>query len=142
MDLEVTIAHIPYAELAAASEKATGHPAQYIDTSLEDYWSKSFLKHVADFPAGYNADPNDKSTMTFRDNFTGCWNTWKDNVINRDYKMLDEIHSNRIKSAEEWFSREEQIGREKGLGGLWDRVQKEKLVPILKQGEDKRQGRL
>jgi hypothetical protein len=35
IDLEVVIAHIPYAELASAFEKVTGYPARYIDTSLE-----------------------------------------------------------------------------------------------------------
>src|SRR5277367_3278240 len=39
MDLEVAIEHVTYANLAAAFEKVTGHPAQYIDTDLEAYWS-------------------------------------------------------------------------------------------------------
>ena len=43
-------------------------------------------------PAGYNADPKDKSTMSVRDNFTGFWNLWKYRVVNRDYALLDEIH--------------------------------------------------
>ena len=76
MDLEVAIAHMTYTELASAFEKVTGHPAQYIDTDLEAYWNGP-LNGVADQPAGYNADPNDKSTMSFRDNFTGFWNMWK-----------------------------------------------------------------
>ena len=102
MDLEVAIAHIAYADLAAAFEKVTGHPAQYIDTDLDDV-----LEHpvrsiaVADMPAGYNADPNDKSTMSMRDNFTVFWNLWKYGIVKRDYALLDEIHPNRIRSAEE-----------------------------------------
>ena len=35
MDLEVAIEHITYADMAAAFEKVTGHPAQYIDTDLD-----------------------------------------------------------------------------------------------------------
>jgi uncharacterized protein YbjT (DUF2867 family) len=70
MDLEVAIDHMTYANLAAAFEQVTGHPAQYIDTDLDTYWNGP-LKGIADTPAGYNADPNDKSTMSFRDNFTG-----------------------------------------------------------------------
>ncbi|KAH6714598.1 hypothetical protein BKA61DRAFT_550213 [Leptodontidium sp. MPI-SDFR-AT-0119] len=142
MDLEVAIAPIPYAELAAAFTKVTGHPAQYIDTSLEDYWRIPTHKLYADTPAGYNADLNDKSTMTFRDNFTGFWNTWKYDLLKRDYKLLDEIHPKRIRSAEEWFRREDEKGREKGLGGLWERVQKDRLVPVLKIGEDLGRGTL
>ncbi|KAH7391630.1 hypothetical protein BKA64DRAFT_678081 [Cadophora sp. MPI-SDFR-AT-0126] len=142
MDLEVAIAPIPYAELAAAFTKVTGHPAQYIDTSLKDYWNSFGNKSFPDSPAGYNADPNDKSTMSIRDNFTGFWNTWKYDLLKRDYKLLDEIHPTRSKSAEEWFRREDKKGREQGLGGLWDRVQKDKLVPIMKDNEDGRRGKL
>src|SRR6267154_5470625 len=38
MDLEVAIDHVTYADLAAAFEKVTGHPARYIDTDLDTYW--------------------------------------------------------------------------------------------------------
>jgi len=62
MDLEVAIEHVTYANLAAAFEKVTGHPAQYIDTNLDTYWRMGPLSGRADVPAGYNADPNDKST--------------------------------------------------------------------------------
>lgn len=140
MDLEVSIAPITYTELAAAFERVTGHPAQYIDTDLDSYWSQGWGN--SDTPAGYNADPNDKSTMSFRDNFTGFWNMWKHRVLKRDFKLLDEIHPNRIKSAEEWFRKEDEKGRAQGKGSLWDRVQKENLKPILKLSEDGRKGKL
>ena len=144
MNLEVAIGDITYTELAAAFEKVTGHAAQYIDTALEDYWAGP-LSGVADLPAGYNADPNDKSTMSFRDNFTGFWHTWKARFVTRDYALLDEIHPNRIKSVEDWLRREDQLGRKRGQGGLWERLQTEALysaTPLLKLGEDRGQGRL
>jgi NmrA-like family len=145
MDLEVAIEHIAYADLAAAFENVTGHPAQYIDTDLETYWNMPVNNMLADMPAGYNADPNDKSTMSYRDNFTGFWNLWKYGIIKRDYALLDEIHPNRIRSAEQWFSREDQVGRELGKGSLWERVQPEnwrKDSAILKGSEDLRTGKL
>ena len=144
MNLEVAIEHVEYRKLAEAFEKVTGHPAQYIDTDLEAYWNGP-LKAAADLPAGYNADPNDKSTMTFRDNFTGFWNTWKYGIVQRDYALLDEIHPNRIRSVEEWLRREDQLGRDLGKGNLWERVQPENLYkapPLLKVREDRRKGRL
>jgi hypothetical protein len=143
MDLAVAIEHVRYADLAAAFQRVTGHPAQYIDTSLEDYFAGP-LKAAADKPAGYNADPNDKSTMSFRDNFTGFWNMWKHNIIERDYALLDEIHPNRIRSAEQWLQRQDQLEREAGLGTLWEKVQPENLQrhSILKIGEDQRTGKL
>ena len=144
MNLEVAIEHVEYRKLAEAFEKVTGHPAQYIDTDLEAYWNGP-LKAAADLPAGYNADPNDKSTMTFRDNFTGFWNTWKYGIVQRDYALLEEIHPNRIRSVEEWLRREDQLGRDLGKGHLWERVQPENLYkapPLLKVREDRRKGTL
>ena len=140
----VAIEHVDYHKLASAFEKVTGHPARYIDTELDAYWNGP-LKMAAELPAGYNADLNDKSTMSFRDNFTGFWNIWKHGIIQRDYALLDEIHPNRIKSVEEWLRREDQLGRELGRGSLWERVQPEnqfKQPPLLKLTEDKRKGRL
>lgn len=147
IDLEVAIDHIPYAELAKAFQTVTGHPARYIDTELDEYWRTGNTARAADLPSGYNSDPQDPSFMTFRQNFTGFFNMWKysggnKGIIRRDYALLDEIHPHRIKSAEEWFRREEERGRKAGLGGLWDRVQEKNLKPILKLGEDSRRGRL
>ena len=142
MDLEVAIDDVAYADLAAAFEKVTGHPARYIDTDLDTYWADGRRNALADTPAGYNADPNDKSTMSFRNNFTGFWNLWKFRIVKRDYSLLDEIHPNRISSVEQWLRREDQLGRELGKGGLWERIQSENSTPLLKSGEDKRTGKL
>jgi hypothetical protein len=144
MDLEVAIEDVDYHKLAAAFEKVTGHPARYVDTDLDAYWNGP-LKMAASLPAGYNADPDDKSTMSFRDNFTGFWNIWKHKIIKRDYALLDEIHPNRIKNVEQWLRREDQLGRELGKGSLWERLQPQNLYkapPLLKLTEDKRQGKL
>jgi hypothetical protein len=145
MDLEVAIDHIHYADMARAFEKVTGHPAQYIDTDIETFWREGTQSRFADQRSAYNADPGDPATMTFRQNFTGFWNMWKHSggnkgVIRRNYKLLDEIHPTRIKTAEEWFRREDELGRQLGKGGLWHRVQN--LRPILKIAEDSMTGRL
>lgn len=144
MNLEVAIEHVEYQKLAEAFTRVTGHPAQYIDITLGEYWEgEGPLKHAANLPTGYNADPSDKSTMSFKKNFTGFWNMWKDGIITRDYAFLDEIHPNRIKTAEEWLRREDELGKIKGYGSLWDRIQPERILtlpPILKLSEDKRKG--
>jgi hypothetical protein len=83
--------------------------------------------------------------MSFRDNFTAFWNMWKAPFITRDYALLDEIHPNRIKTAEEWFRREDTLGRELGKGGLWERVQPESWTvdsSVLKSSADLRTGGL
>jgi hypothetical protein len=144
MNLEVAIEQVRYRDLAAAFERVTGHPARYIDTDLETYWSGP-LKAAAALPAGYNADPGDKSTMSFRDNFTGFWHIWRHELIRRDYRLLDEIHPQRIRTAEAWLASEDRRGQALGWGSLWDRVQPaviSKLPPLLKLSEDRRTGRL
>jgi hypothetical protein len=147
MDLEVAIDHIHYSDLAAAFQKVTGHPARYIDTDLETYWKSGNTAAAAQSGSAYNADPKDPSFMTFRQNFTGFFNLWKHSggnkgVIRRDYALLDEIHPNRIRSAEEFFKREDARGRKAGIGSLWERVQAKNLKPILKLAEDGRKGKL
>jgi hypothetical protein len=145
MNLETAIAEIGYAELAEAFEKVTGQPAQYIDTTLEDYFSTGPVAPIADQPAGYNADLDDKSTMSVRQNFTGFWNMWKARLVTRDYALLDEIHPDRIRSAEEWFRREDKLGQELGKGSLFERVQPQNWTAesfILKVSADMRTGKL
>ncbi|MGR9276163.1 NmrA family NAD(P)-binding protein [Rhizobium leguminosarum] len=142
MDLEVAIEHVRYDELAAAFERVTGHPARYIDTDVHQYFGGP-LKNAADRPAGYNADPADRSTMSFRDNFTGFWNMWKHDVIKRDYQLLDDIHPNRLKSAEQWIRRHEDLARLNGSPSLWDKLQPEALqnsFSVLKSSEDRQRG--
>jgi hypothetical protein len=141
MDLQVAIDHITYHDVAAAFTKVTGKPARFIDVSMDWYWNEGPLSHVAEYPAAYATSAKDPSAMNIRNNFTGFWNIWRGSagnkgVIRRDYKLLDEILPNRIRTVEEWFRREEQRGRAEGKGGLWDRVQEGKMVPILKLHED------
>ncbi|KAH8589947.1 hypothetical protein B0O99DRAFT_722601 [Bisporella sp. PMI_857] len=136
IDLEVAIAPIKYDELASAFTRVTGKPARFIDTSLEDYWTQGPLSRARNMPAGYNAG---KDSMKIEENFTGFWHVWAEDLLKRDYNLLDEIHPGRIKSAEEFFRREEERG---GKGSLWERVQGERLAPILKISEDGRKGKL
>ncbi|KAL0936306.1 NmrA-like family protein [Colletotrichum truncatum] len=144
MDLEVAIDHVSYADLAAAFQKATGKPAQYIDTPVSVYFAHI---PISDEPAGYNADPADPATMSFKDNFTGFWTMWAHSggnkgVIKRDYALLDEIHPNRIRTAEEFFRRENAKRHAAGLKDLFEDIETNNLASVLKLGDDNRQGKL
>lgn len=144
MNLEVAIDLIGYDDLAAAFTKVTGHEARYIDTSLDEYWTTGPMG-TGERPAGYNASEEDRATMSLRNNFTGFWNLWKGSggnkgIVRRDFTLLDEIHPGRVKSAEEWFRREEEKSQKEGGPGLWERVNN--LRPVLKVAEDGRRGRL
>lgn len=136
MDLVTAIEHISFKDLAAAFENVTGHRAQYIDVSLDEYWANGALSRAAHLPAGSNADPKDPTVMTMKQNFTGFWNAFKHDLFKVDYGLLDEIHPTRVKSAEDWFRRQDKIWQSSGKGGLWEKVQPENISPVLKRGED------
>ncbi|KAG9508322.1 hypothetical protein J7337_001886 [Fusarium musae] len=145
MDLEVAIDHINYHDLAKAFQKVTGKPAQFMDIPIETYFEH--IPWASTAPAGYNADLNDPATMTFKQNFTGFWNMWRHSggnkgVVQRDYKLLDEIHPNRIKTAEEFFRREEEKRKAQGLPGIFETIESGNLGMILKLSEDGRKGKL
>ncbi|KAK8000086.1 hypothetical protein PG990_012686 [Apiospora arundinis] len=153
LNLEVAIDHITYDEMARAFTSVTGRPARFIDVGFDEYFTdtarffgdgKNGNHRGVDGPAGYNANAESPATLSFRQNFTGFWNVWRhshrsntrDRVVRRDYALLDEIHPRRIRSAEEWFRMEEQRGLELGLGSLWERVQPDRLMPVLKVTEE------
>ena len=139
MDLEVAIEPVHYADLAAAFTKVTGVPARYSDTDFHEYISENALSVLAQTPIGYNVPANDPTAMLWGDNLKGFWNLWKNSggnkgVIRRDYKLLDEIHPNRIKTTEEFF-------RSQGPG-LAESILPENQVHILKILEDGFKGSL
>ncbi|KAL1967200.1 hypothetical protein VTN77DRAFT_3491 [Rasamsonia byssochlamydoides] len=143
MNLEVAVEHIKYAELAKAFERVTGHRARFIDVDMDTYWRTGPMSAYADNLAGYGADRNDPATMTVKQNFTGFWNMWRHSgnnrgIIQRNYALLDEIHPHRIRSAEEFLRKQNESGLKAGKGSLWERVQPEKIAPVLKNHEDGR----
>lgn len=102
LDLQVSIAHLTYHEVAAAFEKVTGHPARFLDVTLDEYWTSGNMAAHADRPSGYNSDLKDPAAVTMKQNFTGFWNIWmhsggndEKSVVRRDYKFLDSIYLDR-----------------------------------------------
>lgn len=146
-DLAVAIDHVSAADLTAAFEKVTGHPARLVNVSLAEHLDQVWALE-AEKPAGYNADPTDPANLTLRQNFSGFWTCWqhsggnKSEVSKRDYALLDKIHPGRIRSAEDFFRREDEKGIKNGQGSLWERVQPGRIGHILKITEDERTGKL
>ncbi|KAF4989109.1 hypothetical protein FGRMN_9352 [Fusarium graminum] len=144
MNLEVAIDHVKYADLAKAFETVTGKPAAYKDVPLE-----AFFRDLpgSDNPAGYNSDASDPATMSIKENFSGFFTMWRfsggdDPVIKRDYDLLDKIHPNRVRSAEQFLRKADAKLRANGQGGLYESVSKNAMPHILKLSEDDRQGGL
>lgn len=145
LDLQVAIDPITFTDIASAFQKVTGQPAQSIDVSEDVYFANMPLPDGA--PAGYNADSKDPATMSFKDNFRGSWTMWKHSggskgVIQLDYRLLDEIHPNRIRTAEEFFRRSDAASHAAGLGGLLQPILDGKTRDVLKMTEDNRKGKL
>jgi NmrA-like family protein len=142
MDLKTGIDHINYHEMAAVFTKVTGHKARYIPISLDEFFQDPHWANIADRPCGYTVEANFPSKMTNRQNFTGWWTQYQHSIGNvgpcaRDYEQLDKIYPGRIKTAEEFFRREDEKARQSGRGSLWDSVVNEQTVNVLKRHEDK-----
>ncbi|KAI0154142.1 NmrA family protein [Xylariaceae sp. FL1272] len=140
VELASAISHVTMSEYVEAFQKVTGKPAKWIDVPLNDDHLTRMFGPLADTPAGYNAA---SGSMSVRENFTAFYEIFRASggnkgVLRRDYGVLDKVHPGRIRSVEEWLRREDQEGREKGLGGLWERLGN--LRPVLKMAEDGRTG--
>ena len=142
MDLRVAMGHIGYDEVAAAFGKVTGRRAKFVDISLDEFWRpESYWGSIADQPCGYThvGGPIPGGVMTIREDFTGWFKLYQGfgqgPILKRDFALLDEIHPGRIRTAEEFFRREDAKARKEGRGSLWDVVVNDPR-PILKVHED------
>jgi hypothetical protein len=106
LELHVATEDVAWADLAAAFTKVTGKKAVYKDISLDEYFTLPIFPYpdmrIGSSPTG---DKNDPTLFTFRENFSGFWNCWKDELTThkRDYALLDEILPDRVKSVKEWM---------------------------------------
>jgi hypothetical protein len=103
-ELHVATEDIAWKDLAAVFTEVTGKKAIYHDVTLDEYFNLGI------FPApeekiGGSLSPGDATLFTYRENFSGFWNTWKDNLTKRDYPLLDDILPTRVKSVKEWMQK-------------------------------------
>lgn len=103
MHLKIATEHLSYPDLAKTYTEVTGRKAIFKDITLDEYFD-SPLFPTPDEKVGHSAEKEDETLQTYRQNFSGFWNTWKENVIVRDMKLLDEILPSRVKSIGEWMS--------------------------------------
>ncbi|KAK3675673.1 hypothetical protein LTR78_004314 [Recurvomyces mirabilis] len=116
MNLAVANEHVKYEDLAAAFAKVTGHPARFINVSEEDYWSAMPSEMLSQRIGKQYSDMQDTdgSLMTFQENFRSFWRMWQacggeEPLIKRDYRLLDEILPDRIKTVGEWMERNREM---------------------------------
>ena len=94
-------------DIVDAFTKVTGKPAVYIPLTIDEYFG-SFKN--ADAPVA----PEAPQGLTFRQNFTGFWNGWKDDIVHRDMEWLKRIHPG-VRNVESWMREHEYEGVRKGL---------------------------
>jgi len=102
LELHVGTEDIAYEDLATVFTEVTGKKAIYKDVTLDEYFKLGIFKEPED-KVGHSVSPNDPTLFTYRENFSGFWNTWKDDLTKRDYALLDEILPTRVKSVKEWM---------------------------------------
>jgi uncharacterized protein YbjT (DUF2867 family) len=102
LELHVATEDIAWSDLAAAFTEVTGKRAVYKDVTLDQYFSMGIFVDP-EVKVGGVMVGDDSTLFSVRQNFTGFWNTWKDDLSHRDYKLLDEILPGRVKSVKEWM---------------------------------------
>ncbi|CAG8972468.1 hypothetical protein HYALB_00001157 [Hymenoscyphus albidus] len=102
MNLKIATEHLGYKDLARTYTEITGRRAIFRDVTLDEYFD-SGLFPTPDEKVGHSAEKDDETLQTYRQNFTGFWNTWKEDVVVRDMKLLDEIMPDRVKSIGDWM---------------------------------------
>jgi hypothetical protein len=102
MNLQVGTENIGWEYLAKTFKEVTGKKAVYKDVTLDE-WFASGVFPDPDRKLGHSADHNDPTLLTYRENFSGFWNMWKDDLVKTDYALLDDILPDRVKSLGEWM---------------------------------------
>jgi hypothetical protein len=105
LNLRVATANVGWEEVARSFTEVTGNKAVFRDISLEEYFASGVFGN-ADRKVGHSVGHEDDTLQTYRENFSGFWNTWKEDVLKKsekDYQLLDEILPERVRSVGEWM---------------------------------------
>lgn len=102
MNLMVATENVGWEYLANTFTEVTGKKAVYKDITLDEL----FASNVFPFPdakVGHGVFSEDPTLQTYRQNFSGFWNSWKSDLVKVDYALLDEILPTRVKTLAEWM---------------------------------------
>jgi hypothetical protein len=117
MNLETSTEHVTWNHLIESFMKVNpDKKAIRVDIPLEEYFESTGRKKddpVTTAPDSEGA--HDPTTQTFWEDFAAWWALYRDNIIKRDYKLLDEILPDRIRTVEEWMRLKKYNGSHKVL---------------------------
>jgi uncharacterized protein YbjT (DUF2867 family) len=104
MDLEIATQHVAWSYLVDCVQRVTGRKAVFEDVPLSEYLRKySGLSEGTPSAWAQTKDAPALSVQTFWENFSGWWSAWRDNLVSRDYALLDRILPDRVRDLEEWM---------------------------------------
>ncbi|QDK39327.1 NmrA/HSCARG family protein [Bdellovibrio sp. NC01] len=103
LDLEVATEHVDWKNLVDCVQRVTGKKAVFIDLSLQEFFAKSPMPENAPAAWAQTSDAKVTTGQTYWENFSGWWSAWHDDIVTRDYEMLDKILPDRVRSLEEWM---------------------------------------
>ncbi|KAK0763464.1 hypothetical protein N5P37_002841 [Trichoderma harzianum] len=109
-NLDVVTESVTGDELAAAFSKVTGKKSVYKDISLDEYFSLPVFSDP-EAKVGASGASAANTLLTVRKNFSGLWNSWKDELWEGDYEVLDRVLPTRFKSVEEWMRKTGYTGK-------------------------------
>jgi len=105
LNLRIATANVGWEEVARSFTEVTGKKAVFRDINPYEYFGSGVFGN-ADRKVGHSVDHGDDTLQTYRQNFSGFWNTWKEDVLKRnekEYELLDGILPERVRSVEEWM---------------------------------------
>lgn len=102
MNLRVATENVRWEYLARTFTEVTGKKATYKDITLDELFSSGVFPNP-DAKVGHSVRYEDPTLQTYRQNFSGFWNTWKADLVKMDYGLLDEILPTRVKTVREWM---------------------------------------
>ena len=101
MNLQIATENVGFEHLAKTFTDVTGKKAVFKDVTLDEFASTVFP--FPDGKVGHSAQADDPTLQTYRENFSGFWNSYKADLVKVDYALLDEILPTRVKSLGEWM---------------------------------------
>jgi hypothetical protein len=112
MDLEIATEHVAWPHLVECVERVTGKKAVFEDIDQAEYFAK-YSGRSANDPASWAQSKEGPALrgQTFWENFAGWWLAFHDNLITRDYALLDRILPDRVRDLEEWMRKIKYDGR-------------------------------
>jgi hypothetical protein len=105
LNLRIATANVWWEEVARSFAEVTGKKAIFRDLSLHEYFASGILG-PAERKVGHSVGHDDDTLQTYRENFSGFWNMWKEDVLKRsekDFDLMDEILPERVRSVGEWM---------------------------------------